>query len=85
MDTRINKSVISEWGINIFNLNNDAITCLSDIKNLTNAISDSYKSVSSNATIINMITDLDNAITCHTNMQNLQGFLQSVVDNAEKI
>ena len=83
METKINKTQLESWGTEIYNLNDEAITNLTDFKSLVNTIPDSYKSNSSEAIINNMISDLDNAIKCHTDMESLQSFLESVVEYAE--
>lgn len=83
MDTKINKSQLRNWGAEIYTLNDEAITNLTDFKSLVNTIPDSYKSNSSEAIINNMVSDLDNAIKCHSDMESLQSFLESVVEYAE--
>lgn len=83
METKINKTQLESWGTEIYDLNDEAITNLTDFKSLVNKIPDSYKSNSSEAIINNMISDLDNAIKCHTDMESLQNFLESVVEYAE--
>ena len=83
METKINKTQLESWGTEIYDLNDEAITNLTDFKSLVNTIPDSYKSNSSEAIINNMISDLDNAIKCHTDMESLQSFLESVVEYAE--
>lgn len=83
METKINKTQLESWGTEIYNLNDEAITNLTDFKSLVNTIPDSYKSNSSEAIINNMISDLDNAIKCHTDMKSLQNFLESIIEYAE--
>lgn len=83
METKINKTQLESWGTEIYNLNDEAITNLTDFKSLVNTIPDSYKSNSSEAIINNMVSDLDNAIKCHSDMESLQSFLESVVEYAE--
>ena len=83
MDTKINKSQLRDWGTEIYTLNDEAITNLNDFKTLVNTISNSYESNSSEAIINNMISDLDNAIKCHTDMESLQSFLESIIEYAE--
>ena len=81
METKINKTQLESWGTEIYNLNDEAITNLTDFKSLVNKIPDSYKSNSSEAIINNMV--LDNAIKCHTDMESLQSFLESIIEYAE--
>ena len=83
METKINKTQLESWGTEIYNLNDEAITNLTDFKSLVNTIPDSYKSNSSEAIINNMVSDLDSAIKCHSDMESLQSFLESVVEYAE--
>ena len=83
MDTKINKSQLRNWGAEIYTLNDEAITNLNEFKTLVNKIPDSYKSNSSEAIINNMVSDLDNAIKCHTDMKSLQNFLESIIEYAE--
>lgn len=83
METKINKTQLESWGTEIYNLNDEAITNLTDFKSLVNTIPDSYKSNSSEAIINNMVSDLDNAIKCHTDMESLQSFLESIIEYAE--
>ncbi len=83
METKINKTQLESWGTEIYNLNDEAITNLTDFKSLVNTIPDSYKSNSSEAIINNMVSDLDNAIKCHSDMESLQSFLESIIEYAE--
>ena len=83
METKINKTQLESWGTEIYDLNDEAITNLTDFKSLVNKIPDSYKSNSSEAIIKNMVSDLDNAIKCHTDMESLQSFLESIIEYAE--
>lgn len=83
METKINKTQLESWGTEIYDLNDEAITNLTDFKSLVNNIPDSYKSNSSEAIINNMVSDLDNAIKCHTDMKSLQNFLESIIEYAE--
>ena len=83
METKINKTQLESWGTEIYDLNDEAITNLTDFKSLVNTIPDSYKSNSSEAIINNMVSDLDNAIKCHTDMKSLQNFLESIIEYAE--
>ena len=83
METKINKTQLESWGTEIYDLNDEAITNLTDFKSLVNTIPDSYKSNSSEAIINNMVSDLDNAIKCHSDMESLQSFLESIIEYAE--
>ena len=83
METKINKTQLESWGTEIYDLNDEAITNLTDFKSLVNKIPDSDKSNSSEAIINNMVSDLDNAIKCHTDMESLQSFLESIIEYAE--
>ena len=83
METKINKTQLESWGTEIYNLNDEALTNLTDFKSLVNTIPDSYKSNSSEAIINNMVSDLDNAIKCHSDMESLQSFLESIIEYAE--
>ncbi len=83
MDTKINKGLISSWATQIFDDNDDAINNLNEFKNAVNSISNSYNCDSSEGLITSMNSDLDNAISTHTNMESLKGFLEQVIENAQ--
>ena len=84
MDTKINKGLLSSWGQELYKYNEEGITNLEGLKRLVNTISNSYESVSSDALITNITSDIDNGIKCHTEMESLQAFLEKVIENAEK-
>ena len=84
MDTKINKTLLSNWGNQIYTNNSSSITELEEFKSLFTSLPAAYSCSSSEAFIDNITKDLNNLVNCHTAMQNLQTFLEKVVANAEE-
>ena len=85
MDTKINKSLLNSWAQEIYSDNNSAITNLNEFKTLVNTLPNAYESLSAKAFITNITKDIDNTIDSHTAMENLQTFLEKVVENASNV
>ena len=83
MNTKINKGLLNDWAVQIYNDNEEAVNTLNEFKTSVSSITNSYNCDSSEGLITSMNSDLDNAIQNHTNMENLKGFLEKVLENAE--
>lgn len=85
MNTKINKTFLNSWAERIYSDNNSAITNLNDFKALVNSLPNAYESLSADAFITNISKDIDNTIDSHTAMENLQTFLEKVIENADNV
>ena len=85
MDTKINKDSVSSWALDIYSVNDQAITNLNEFETLANSITDAYNSLSAKGFTDKLSKDIENIIDNHTTMGNLQAFLEKVVESAENI